>query len=48
MKRYCEKCQKEFEFNINSMKDLDNLVCPDCGEKMEGWDAEDLAKSYGG
>jgi DNA-directed RNA polymerase subunit RPC12/RpoP len=34
MKRYCEKCQKEFEFIINSMKDLDNLVCPDCGEKI--------------
>ena len=35
MKRYCEKCQKEFEFNINSMKDLDNLVCPECGSKID-------------
>lgn len=34
MKRFCTNCQKEFEFNINSMKDLDNLVCPECGGKI--------------
>lgn len=35
MKRFCTNCQKEFEFNINSMKDLDNLVCPECGNKID-------------
>lgn len=34
MKRYCTKCEKEFDFNIRSVTDLDNLVCPECGEKI--------------
>lgn len=35
MKRYCKKCQKEFEFDIDSMKDLDSLVCPECGSEID-------------
>ena len=31
MLRYCKKCQKEFDFEINSVADLEHLVCPDCG-----------------
>ncbi len=35
MKRYCKKCDKEFEFKIGSMSDLEDLVCPVCGEKVD-------------
>lgn len=35
MNRYCPKCQKEFDFPINSMANLDNLVCPECGGKID-------------
>ena len=35
MKRFCTNCQKEFEFNISSMKDLETLVCPVCGSKID-------------
>ncbi len=35
MNRYCTNCQKEFDFAIKSMKDLDNLVCPECGSKVD-------------
>ena len=35
MKRYCTKCKEDFEFDIKSMKDLDNLYCPKCGEKID-------------
>ena len=35
MNRYCPKCQKEFDFQIRSSSDLDNLVCPECGGKID-------------
>ncbi len=35
MKRYCANCQKEFEFNIRSAKDLENLTCPECGAVID-------------
>ncbi|MGN0437033.1 MAG: hypothetical protein ACI4F4_00800 [Lachnospiraceae bacterium] len=31
MLRYCKNCQKEYDFKINSVADLEHLVCPDCG-----------------
>ena len=31
MNRYCPNCQKEFDFTIRSLEDLDSLVCPECG-----------------
>ncbi|MBR4005295.1 MAG: zinc ribbon domain-containing protein [Treponema sp.] len=35
MKRYCTNCRKDFDFPIKSMKDLDNLVCPECGSLID-------------
>ena len=35
MNRYCVNCQKEYDFKIKSMEDLDNLVCPVCGAKID-------------
>ena len=35
MNRYCTNCQKEFDFKITSMEDLDNLICPECGAKID-------------
>lgn len=35
MKRYCTNCQKEFDFTIKSMQDMDSLVCPVCGSKVD-------------
>lgn len=35
MNRYCTNCQKEYDFKITSMEDLDNLVCPVCGNKID-------------
>ena len=35
MKRYCKKCQCEYDFQIKSMTDLDNLICPVCGNKID-------------
>ena len=35
MLRYCTNCQKEFDFKIKSMDDLDNLICPECGAKID-------------
>lgn len=35
MKRYCTNCQKDFDFPVKSMKDLDSLVCPECGLKID-------------
>ncbi|MBQ9233367.1 MAG: hypothetical protein IJ167_04940, partial [Lachnospiraceae bacterium] len=35
MLRYCTNCRKEYDFNIKSMEDLDNLVCPECGSKID-------------
>lgn len=34
MVRFCPNCQKDFDFNIKSTTDLDNLICPDCGGKI--------------
>lgn len=34
MLRYCRSCQKEFEFAVKSTKDLENLVCPECGRPI--------------
>ena len=31
MIRYCSNCDKEVDFTIRSLEDLDNLVCPECG-----------------
>ena len=35
MNRYCVNCQKEYDFKIKSMEDLDNLVCPVCGARID-------------
>lgn len=35
MKRYCTNCQKEFDFTIKSMDDMNSLVCPVCGSKVD-------------
>ena len=35
MLRYCTNCQKEFDFKIKSMEDMDNLICPECGSKID-------------
>ncbi|MBQ9610623.1 MAG: hypothetical protein IJV15_14415 [Lachnospiraceae bacterium] len=35
MLRYCANCQKEYDFKIKSMEDLDNLICPECGAKID-------------
>ncbi len=34
MLRYCGQCQKEFEFAVKSTKDLEHLVCPECGRPI--------------
>ena len=34
MKAYCNKCDYEFEYKLNSINDLDNLKCPKCNEKV--------------
>lgn len=34
MIRYCTNCQKEFDFQIKSMADLDTLICPCCGASV--------------
>lgn len=35
MYRYCTKCQKNIDFDIKSMEQLDELVCPECGSKID-------------
>lgn len=35
MLRYCGNCNEEYDFNIKSVKDMDNLVCPVCGMKVD-------------
>ncbi len=35
MYRYCKSCKKEFDFTIKSVTDLDNLICPECGQKID-------------
>ncbi|MCQ2589422.1 MAG: zinc ribbon domain-containing protein [Treponema sp.] len=34
MLRYCQNCKKEFDFSIKSMSDMEQLICPECGEKV--------------
>lgn len=34
MNRYCTNCQKEFKFKVDSVTDMDNLVCPECGQRV--------------
>lgn len=35
MLRYCGTCRKEYDFKVTSMKDMDNLVCPVCGDRVD-------------
>lgn len=35
MNRYCPNCQKEFDFTIRSIEDLNHLVCPECGSRID-------------
>ena len=35
MIKYCTNCRKDFYFTIKSMKDLDSLVCPECGSRID-------------
>lgn len=35
MKRYCITCHSNVEFDIKSLEDMDNLVCPNCGAKVD-------------
>lgn len=35
MERYCSNCKKSFDFKIKSIYDLDSLVCPECGQKID-------------
>lgn len=35
MIKYCTNCRKDFDFTIKSMKDLDSLVCPECGSRID-------------
>ena len=35
MERYCTNCNKSFDFKIKSMTDLDSLICPECGAKID-------------
>lgn len=35
MVRYCTNCNTGTDFPIKSMTDLDNLICPKCGSKVD-------------
>lgn len=35
MKRYCTNCQKEFDFHVKSMAELEKLICPECGKPID-------------
>lgn len=35
MLRYCKNCQKEYDFKISSVKDLEHLICPECGNPID-------------
>ena len=35
MERYCTNCKKSFDFTIKSIYDLDKLICPECGQKID-------------
>ena len=32
---YCIDCDYEFNYSINSMNDLSNILCPKCGNKID-------------
>ena len=32
---YCLECDSEFNYNVNNMSDLDNVLCPKCGNKID-------------
>ena len=34
MVRYCKNCDRDYDFAIKSMSDLNFLVCPVCGEQI--------------
>ena len=34
MIRYCVNCKKDIDFPVKSIKDLDSLVCPECGNPV--------------
>lgn len=33
--RYCRNCKKQYNFDIKDMKELENLICPVCGHKID-------------
>lgn len=35
MIKYCTYCQKEYDFKVKSMKELDHLTCPVCGNSVD-------------
>lgn len=35
MVRYCSSCDTSIDFTIESMEQLDNLVCPNCGAHVD-------------
>lgn len=35
MNRYCKFCEKAYDFKVKSVRDLENLTCPVCGEKID-------------
>ena len=35
MVRFCPNCQKDIDFPVKSIRDLDSLICPECGCKVE-------------
>lgn len=47
MFRYCKICKKEFDFKITSVKDLDTLICPECGNLISR-DSKKPADENGG
>lgn len=35
MLRYCPNCKKDYNINVKSMAEMEQMVCPVCGEKVE-------------
>lgn len=35
MYRYCPNCEEEYDFKVSGAADLDNLICPACGRKVD-------------
>ena len=35
MIRHCKNCDKSFDFNIRDTRQLDNLICPECGAPID-------------